>query len=479
MMKRNSFVFFILVSALVLSGMIGGSGCANIIPPTGGPRDSLPPVLINANPKDSVTNFKGKRITFNFNEYVQLDNIQQNLLVSPTPKITPTVTNKLREVTVTLRDTLEPNTTYSLNFGDAIRDINEGNPFKNFTYIFTTGSVLDSLTISGNTIIAESGKTDSTIIVVLHKNFADSALRDRPRYATKVDSKGSFTFRNLPPDTYALYAFKDESGGRRYTSPAQLFAFYDTVISSVNPPKDITLYAYLEKDTAKPVIRRQVTQPRPVLKGNAAIADRLLRVQTNLSSNQLGLLPSDTLHLIFPLDPLKAFDSTKVLLANEQFQPLNNYRLVRDTSGKRVSIFYPWVQNTAYQLLLDKEFASDTSGRKLPRTDTISFRTKKETDYGLVRMRFPNLDLGLNPVLQFVQSDAVVYSYVFGTRREFNARLFNPGEYELRILYDENKNGKWDPGSFFINRRQPEKVVPVQRKVNIRGNIDNDIEITL
>ncbi|HTE25425.1 Ig-like domain-containing domain [Flavitalea sp.] len=478
-MKKNSFVFFTLICAFVLSGMIGGSGCANVIPPTGGPRDSLPPILLNSNPKDSTTNFKGKKITLSFNEYVQLENIQQNLLVTPVPKITPTVQNKLREVTITLRDTLEPNTTYSLNFGDAIRDINEGNPYKNFTYLFSTGSALDSLTIPGNVIIAESGKIDTTIVVVLHKNFADSALRDRPRYATKVDSKGNFVFRNLPADTYALYAFKDESGGRRYTSPTQLFAFYDTLVSSIDPPENIILYAYLEKDTARPTIRRPTAQPKPALKGNAAIADRLLRVQTNLTGSQLGLLPSDTFHLLFPLDSLRQFDSSKVILANEKFEPLNNYRFLRDTSGKRIAIFYPWTENTAYNLVLDKEFAVDSSGRKLPRTDTISFRTKKETDYGLVRMRFPNLDPARNPVLQFVQNDAVVYTYVFGNNREFNSRLFNPGEYELRILYDENKNGKWDPGSFFINRRQPEKVVPVQRKVNIRANIDNDIEITL
>ncbi|MHA4844738.1 Ig-like domain-containing domain [Flavitalea antarctica] len=478
-MNKHSFVFFTLVSALVVFGMIGGSGCANMIPPTGGPRDSLPPVLLRANPGDSTINFKGKRITLAFNEYVQLDNVQQNLLVSPVPKITPTVENKLREITITLRDSLEPNTTYSLNFGDAIRDINEGNPYKNYTYIFSTGGGLDSLTISGNVLLAESGRADSTIVVVLHKNFADSALRDRPRYATKVDGKGNFIFRNLPPDTYALYAFADESGSRRYSSPSQLFAFYDTVISSKAPPKDITLYAYLEKDTSRPTIRRQPAQPKPVLKGNAAIADRLLRVQTNLTGDQLGLLPSDTFHLLFPLDSLRVFDSTKVLLANEKFEPLTNYRFLRDSTGKRVSIFYRWTENTAYQLILDKDFAVDSSGRKLPRADTISFRTKKETDYGLVRIRFPNLNLSLNPVLQFVQNDAVVFAHVFGNSREFNSRLFTPGEYELRILYDANKNGKWDPGSFFLNRRQPERVIPIQRKVNIRANIDNDIEINL
>src|SRR5690606_11355640 len=130
---------------------------------------------------------------------------QQNLLVSPVPKITPTVESKLREVTVTLRDTLEENTTYSLNFGDAIKDVNEGNPVRNFTYIFTTGSRLDSLSITGNVLLAESGKVDTTLIVVLQTDYADSALRERPRYVAKLDSRGYFRFGNLPAATYALY----------------------------------------------------------------------------------------------------------------------------------------------------------------------------------------------------------------------------------------------------------------------------------
>jgi hypothetical protein len=478
-MKRDSFVFFTLLIAFAISGMIGGTGCANIIPPSGGPRDSLPPVLVTVNPRDSATGFKVKKITLAFNEYVQLDNIQQNLLVSPVPKITPTVESKLRTVTVTLRDTLEENTTYSLNFGDAIRDINEGNPIRNFTYIFTTGSSLDSLSITGNVLLAESGKVDTTLIVVLHTDYADSALRERPRYVARLDSRGYFRFANLPAATYALYAFKDESGGRRYTSPSQLFAFADTLVSSIDPPDSLTLFAYLERDTTPVTTRRQAALPKPVLKGNAAIADRLLRMQTNLNNNQLGLLPSDTFSLIFPQDPLETFDSTKMVLTDEKFTPLTDYRLLRDTSNKKISIFRPWTENTAYNLIFDKEFATDTSGRKIPRTDTLSFRTKKETDYGLLRMRFQNLDLSRNPVLQFVTNDAVVYSHVFGNSRDLNIRLFNPGEYELRILMDENKNGKWDPGDFFTERRQPEKIMPIQRKVNVRANIDNDVDINL
>ncbi|RYZ49435.1 MAG: hypothetical protein EOP49_16275 [Sphingobacteriales bacterium] len=477
-MKR-SFLFFTIMAFFAITGMIGGSGCANMIPPTGGPRDSLPPILMQVNPKDSTLDFKGKKITLNFNEYVQLDQIQENLLVSPTPKILPTVEGKLRTVTITLRDTLEPNTTYSLNFGNAIKDVNEGNAVKNFTYLFSTGKALDTLTISGNVIVAENGRPDSTLVVVLHKDFADSALRERPRYVAKVDNKGYFQFRNLPPDTYAIYSFKDESNSRRYTSFDQLFAFADTLISSIDPPNNLTLYAYLEPDTAKPVVRRTTPVQRPVLKGNAAVADRLLKFQTNLNNNQIGLLPSDTFQLSFPQDPLKEFDTTKVVFSNEKFEPISNYRWSMDSAGKRMDLFYKWTENTGYNLVFDKEFAVDTSGRKIPRTDTISFRSKKETDYGLVRIRFQNLDLSRNPVLLFVQNDGVVYSHVFGNSNQFLSRLFNPGEYDLRILYDENKNGKWDRGSFLKDRRQPEKVVPIAKKANIRGNIDNDIDITL
>ena len=96
----------------------------------------------------------------------------------------------------------------------------------------------------------------------------------------------------------------------------------------------------------------------------------------------------------------------------------------------------------------------------------------------MVRLRFPNLDLAKNPVLQFVQGGEVIKSYVF-ISKEYTVRLFTPGEYDLRILFDENKNGKWDPGQFFGIRRQPEKVIPIIRKLTVKANWDNEIDISL
>src|SRR5688500_12846960 len=243
---------FLLIIALLPTTLVQ-TGCANIVPPMGGPRDSLPPRLVSVKPPDSVRNFTGKKIVLEFDEFVQVENIQENLLVSPVPKINPLVDSKLRTVTVTVKDTLQPNTTYSIDFGNAIKDINEGNILKNFTYLFTTGNNLDSLKLTGKVIIAETGKTDSTLIVMLHTSQDDSAvIKEKPRYIARVDINGNFAFSNLPSDTFALFALKDEGGQRRYLSNSQLFAFADERVTPGISPKPVTLYAYTAKeDTAK------------------------------------------------------------------------------------------------------------------------------------------------------------------------------------------------------------------------------------
>ena len=137
-----------------------------------------------------------------------------------------------------------------------------------------------------------------------------------------------------------------------------------------------------------------------------------------------------------------------------------------------------WKENTVYNLILDKEFAEDSLGRKLLKTDTISFTTKKLTDYGSLKISFTNIDLSKNPVLQFSQGNQVIKTFPL-ISTEFNQSLFNPGEYDLSILYDENKNGHWDPGKFFGGKKQPELVKPLNKKITIRTNWDNEYEITL
>ena len=220
----------VAIIALCYFICINMSSCANIIPPGGGPRDSLAPKLVAALPKDSATNVQPKLITLNFNEYVTLQNVNENLIVSPTIKNNPLVDFKLKTVTIKIKDSLDPNTTYSLHFGEAIKDVNEGNILKNFAYVFSTGKTIDDYSYKGRVFLAEKGKIDTTLIVILHNNLNDSAIvKDRPRYYTRINGKGEFSFSNLSAGSFKVYVLPNDFT-RRYDDSTKLFAFKSDAI---------------------------------------------------------------------------------------------------------------------------------------------------------------------------------------------------------------------------------------------------------
>jgi len=475
LMKKVSAISLTVIIIITFISVISGPGCANIIPPEGGLKDSLPPFLEKATPPDSSHNFSEKKITLTFDEYIQLQNPNQELIVSPVPQEEPVIESRLKTLTIRLRDSLEPNTTYTLNFGNAVRDVNEGNIARNFTYIFSTGATFDSLTLSGKVILAANGKVDTTLVVMLHKNGDDSAVvNEKPRFLTRLDSSGNFRFRNLPWGTFYIYALQDQGNSHRYQSEKQLFAFADSSVTIQTNKKPILLYAYAESSTTTPAGSRPQLSARPKPGGNNS--EKRLKFQTNAGNGQLDLL--DSLVLTFEV-PLKTLDTSLVHFSSDStFTPLTNYHFVTDSTQKKLTLQYNWQENTRYNLILEKEFAQDTLGRALLKADTLKFKTKKLTDYGTIRMRFKNFIASLNPVLLFVQNDNVIKSFPL-TGPELTQSIFPPGEFELRVLYDRNKNGKWDPGEFFGKHIQPELVKPIGRKVTIKSNWDNEFDIAL
>ncbi len=457
-MKR--ILYFFLLILLIPKIAVLTSGCAQIIAPTGGPRDTLPPKLLSANPKMEAINFTGNRINLYFDEYVHLEDIQQNLLVSPTPKYNPYIDSKLKSVTIRLRDTLEPNTTYTINLGNSIRDINENNAIKDFRYVFSTGSTIDSLSFSGKVQIAETGKVDSTMIVMLYKNLADSAvIKQKPKYIARLDGTGNFSFQNLAAGEYRVYALKDADGSKTYNSKAELFAFADSSIKINDATSPITLYAYAEEKE----------KPKPT----GAVEKKL--IYTTTASQKQDVL-SD-LKIQFNR-PLKNLDKQKILLTDTLNKVIKDVVIITDSTNKNLFIKTKWVQEADYRLIISKDFATDSTGLySLTKSDTIKFKTKGEADYGIVKLKFLNFDKTKYPVLQFVQNDIVVTSYPL-TSEIWNAPMFNPGEYELRVLYDDNKNSKWDPGNF-VTKKQPEKVFAISQKLSVRENFEKDVDVEL
>jgi hypothetical protein len=462
--KTVSLIFLIVLSMIKLQVL---TGCANIIPPAGGPRDTIPPRLLEADPHDSTVNFKGNKITLLFDEYVDLQDLQNNLLFTPTFENNPIIQVKGKSINIKMRDTLTSNTTYIFNFGNAVKDFNEGNVLKNFTYTFSTGPVLDSLELSGRVILAENGGIDTTLMVVLHRNLRDSAvMNQRPEYVVRLDGQGNFHFKNLPADSFAIYAIGNAGLSKRYQTKTQLFAFSN---SHVMPGKtdSLVMYAYQEQPSNK----GQTASAAPTKAG----AEKRLTFITNITENKQDLMSDFIMNFN---TPLRSFDSTKIQLTTDSSYTPTLYTASLDTSKKELRLKSQWKEGTRYNLVLNKDFATDTLGRQLLKADTLSFTTKTKNDYGNLTLRIRNLDTARNPVLQFIQNGQIVFSTSI-KGGSFSQSMFVPGDYELRILYDTNGNGKWDPGQFFGIKRQPEIVHPIEQKITVKPAWDNEFERTL
>jgi uncharacterized protein (DUF2141 family) len=464
-MYRKNLAIFIALCCFAYMLSVLGSGCAQIVAPTGGPRDSLPPVLVAAEPANGTLNFKDNRITLTYDEYVQLDpKLQQTLLITPTPKINPNITYKFKTITIKIRDTLQPNTTYRFDLGNSIADLNEGNAVKNYSYVFSTGPYIDSLTLAGNVQLAQTGKPDSTLLVFLYKDLGDSAVfKQKPRYITRVNATGDFRFHNLPGGIYNIFALKDESGQKVYNGKDEIFAFADSTVKIGDTAKKVKLFAYAEE---KPKVKSTLA--------SGVVTDKKLKYTVSASGGGQDLLKPLTIEFNHKL---KNFDSLKIVLADTLLNPFKGVRVSLDSTRKVMIVKYQWLDNATYKLILPKDFATDTLGTGLTKSDTIRFKTKKETDYGSIKITFKNLSKFRNPVLQFVTNNEVANSYPLSTT-VWNAKLFTPGDYEIRILEDLNGNGTWDPGNYHL-KLQPEKVYTIPQKINIRADWDNERDIIL
>ncbi|MFL5773275.1 MAG: Ig-like domain-containing protein [Flavisolibacter sp.] len=457
-----------LIIIIIISFLVYAPGCANIIPPTGGAKDTLPPILVKASIPDSSVNFRGKSISFEFDEYLaDPQNPTANIIFTPTFEHNPTLVLRAKTLTVKFNDSLEKNTTYVLNFGDAIADANETNVLHGFHYTFSTGPALDSLELSGRVILAETGGIDTTLIAVLHKNLNDSAVQNkRPLYAVKLDGTGRFRFRNLPADTFALYVIGDAGMLKRYNQKTQLFAFADRhVVAGSND--SLLLYAYQEQKKPANI---------PPLTGALKASGSDRRIRMSLPTAAQHDIRED--YLISFGVPLRTLDSTKIHLSTDSAFIPSLFTARLDSSNKQLRIVSAWKENTRYNLVLEKEFATDTLGKQLLKSDTVFFTTTKVSDYGNVLIRFHNLDLSKNPVLQLVINNQVVDTIPLKSDT-FRRTMFTPGEYSLRILYDTNGNGRWDPGQFFNAHKQPEIVRALPQTITVKANWDNEFDIQL
>jgi hypothetical protein len=388
-MKRTSFLFEILFSLMLLL-----HGCAKVGTPTGGLKDITPPRYLEGEPENHSINFKGNEISFRFDEFVQLKDLNKELLVSPPLKIKPDVKLKDKFIKVRLKNELAPNTTYTINFGKSISDLNEGNLLPDFEFVFSTGDQIDSLSVAGRAVNAFDHKPmkDQEIMVMLYKNLADSApLRQIPRYLGRANSNGLFTINNIHPDTFRIIALNDANGNLKYDPGAESVAFLDSFLvinaGTVKPMtfiKDTIMLKENKKEErngkkvpVKSVIDTSVVQGKKLNALDVSLY-YFLEETDNVVLTEKKRDEPEKLFFVFSRPP---HDS--VIIKPLNFKPDSAWYL-KETGIKGDSITY-WITDStiAHNDTLQVSVSyttTDSANRFVNRTDTIRMKTQKTAE---------------------------------------------------------------------------------------------------
>lgn len=211
--------------------------CAKMGQPDGGWYDETAPTVIGANPADKGTNVTEKKITIYFDEFIKVDNPTEKVVVSPPQMETPEIKGAGKKIQITLADSLMPNTTYTIDFSDAISDNNESNPLGNYTYSFSTGTVIDTMEVSGYVLEAENLEPIKGILVGLYSDLADSAFTTKPMLrVSRTDSRGKFVIKGIAPGNYRIYALQDADGNYMFNQKSEKLAFsHEIIVPSSRP----------------------------------------------------------------------------------------------------------------------------------------------------------------------------------------------------------------------------------------------------
>jgi len=247
-LKKNTSLIISIFLTVITIFII--TSCANIVSPTGGPRDTEAPKIINSLPENYSINFSQKRIEINFNEFIVLKDLRSQLIISPPFKELPEIKTRGKSLIIDFEEDLKENTTYTIYLGDAITDLTEGNAVPSYEFVFSTGNVVDSLTITGKVKDAFTLKPEKDVFVMLYDNLSDSVpYKEAPYYMAKTKEDGSFTLNNLRNLPYKIFAIKDINNNYKFDQIVEKIAFADSLVTPHFRP--IVKKDNIQKDSLK------------------------------------------------------------------------------------------------------------------------------------------------------------------------------------------------------------------------------------
>lgn len=525
MLKNNAKYFTLLLVFIVLS-------CAKRGNITGGAKDTIAPTLKMSFPKNFTTNFTGTEIKLTFDEYIKLKDIKKQLIISPPlknePEILPSTVSKF--ITIKINDTLQKNTTYSFNFGQSIADNNEGNPYNQFKYVFSTGSYIDSLALGGRIKDAYSKQVESFVSILLYE--ANDKLKDSvvyttpPKYITNtLDSLKTFRLENLKAGKYLLVALKDYNNNNKFNAKTDKIAFHkeyvtipnDTVYElelfkevlpfkaykpsqasgnrmllgydgkqdfSKNKPK-ITL---TNKGQIIPSIVTQMAKKdslqvwfSPLKTDSLAVQVEKENYKTNFTlkikdqkKDSLSFTPVQVGNLNFreqftieTVTPLIRIDSTKISLKNKALQPIK-YKTVYDELNQKLFFDFKKEASETYTFELLPGALTDYLDRK---NDSLSYKvnTRSEADFGNLTITLLNAKRYPIIVELTNKEGKVQATEITDQNTSILFSLLEPAVYSVRAIYDDNKNGIWDTGNY-LEKRQAEELIYFSKEIDVRAN---------
>lgn len=523
-MLKSKFTVCILLTAFLVIG------CAKRGTVSGGAKDTIPPVLINSDPRNFSTGFKGDFIRINFNEYIKIKDLSKQLIVSPPMKQMPYVVpagSASKFITIKIFDTLQPNTTYSFNFGQSITDNNEGNPYSQFKYVFSTGSYIDSLKLGGGIKDALSKKTDPFVSIQLYEaeTFTDSTVyKTQPRYVTNtLDSAKTFLLENLKEGRYHLIALKDENADYKFNPETEKIAFFK---NPVTVPNDTLHQLELFKEElpfkAQKPYQTSATKMIMGFQGKEAKNTKITVQQrgntvkhylTRLDQKDslqiwLPKLSADSLEItvengkflktfVTKTKEMKTTDSLSLkgkqsgsLGFREPFKITSSTPLmtvdnskIRITKKDSSAVSFTTKYNEFEQeLVVDftKEEDEKYNIHLLPgavedfyqnTNDTIKYTvsTKKLSDYGVMKLTLENINRFPILVELLDSKENVIVAQYSEKETILNFEALEPNKYTLRVIYDDDGNKEWTTGNF-LEKRQPEAVIYYPDEINVLAN---------
>lgn len=539
MAKNNKPSFLTILTGIFLLSIIIYS-CATMRAPDGGPIDKKPPVVLKMEPENYRTNFNAKKIIITFDEYFKIQNESREFSITPEQEKAPILKTNLKKLEITFQDSLEKNTTYTLNFGNAIADVNESNVIKNLTYVFSTGPLLDSLSISGKVTSTETGKPvfDATVFIIPISRDSIFGVKKAPIF-TSTDSSGNYALKNLRKDTYRIYAIKETGGDKIYQQRTDELAYLKDSIVLSKELNNINLALFKEEaqtfrtidsklnqdGSINMIFNKKLTKPSLTILDQKSIDDsKIVKFSNTKDSVRMWLqdLSFDSLQIAIK-DENKTLDTVKIrrdkkdtytrnliITDNTESSELNPFRslnlyfnmpiesinkdlikLTEDTVTKTnftiekdttnvlaYKLIYPWKKKASYVLTINENAVTGIFNTK-NKVSRRPFKLGSTDDYGSFILRVQVPDTSKQYIVQVLNDRKQIVSTEIVTKnRDINYTNYKVGSYQTRVIYDDNKNGKWDTGNLKL-RTQPELIWNIPEERTVRANFLVNLILTI